>query len=491
MMKLAVGASAFVGVVLFAGLALAEGGYYSGTLGARGAGRGGALVASTDDVTAVDVNPAGLAKANGNVIQLGNVFSHNAYAYKRDTTKDWGDFDQQSGEPKVVSFNRVNNGRPWQALDPFLGVASKLGLRDFTFALAAYAPPGIGALEFPGSGGQRYAMVSREVMFLKYVGSIAWKYQDVFGIGATAQWIHVPRLRYSLIIDGSVFSQSANPVSSGYDIMATMNGSSLFTFNAVLGAWFRPVTALEFALSGQVVPTNIVANANLTVDSIGADIGRVTLLRGSSPANDVTVTMPLPMLFRGGVRYRNMAGNREAFDLELDVEYQTWSRVNKFAIDTHGLQARSQNERIALNTITIDKHWKDTIAVRLGGDYAVLPSQLTLRAGGYYETAVADPAYASVDFPTGPQVGGGLGASIFLGPLEVALAYHLRVQPSVYVSEKNARGYQQVPGSPCTAPYTDTTNCNANFLGQPSPAINAGSYSAASHSLAIDVLYRN
>jgi long-subunit fatty acid transport protein len=489
MKKIALGAATLAGVFHFALPVLAEGGYYSGTLGARGAGRGGAVVASTDDVTAVDTNPAGLAKVTGTMFQLGNVFSHNAYSYTRDTTKDWG--DTSTGQPKVVSFNKVSNGQPWQALDPFLGFASKFGLRDFTFAAAVYAPPGIGKLDFPQAGGQRYQMVSREVIFLKYVGSIAWNYQDVFGIGVTAQWIYMPRLRYSLVIDGTVFSQPANPVSSGYDIVANMEGSSLFTFNAVVGAWVRPAPFLEFALSGQVVPANIVANSNLNVTPIGANIGRVSLLRNNSPASDVTVTMPLPMLFRGGVRYRGLAGSREVFDLELDVEYETWSRVNKFTVDTHGLQAKSQSDRIDLGTINIDKHWKDTLAVRLGGDYAVLPALLTLRAGGYYETAVADPAYASVDFPSGPQVGGGLGASVFIGGLELAMAYHLRVQPSVYVSEKSARGYQQVPGSPCKAPYTDTNQCNANFLGQPSPAINAGSYSAASHILAIDLLYRN
>lgn len=491
MKRFVVGAVTLAGVCHLAGPVWAEGGYYSGTLGARGAGRGGAVVASTDDVTAVDTNPAGLAKATSTMFQLGNVFSHNAYSYKRDTTKDWGNIDAGSGQPKVVSFNTVNNGQPWQALDPFLGVASRLGLRDFTFAAAAYAPPGVGKLDFPQAGGQRYQMISREVVFLKYVGSVAWNYEDVFGIGVTAQWIHMPRLRYSLVIDGSVFSQPANPVSSGYDIVANMQGSSLFTFNAVLGTWFRPVPSLEFAASGQVVPTDIVANSNLTVNPIGAEIGRVSLLRNNSPASDVTVTMPLPMLFRGGVRYRGLDGGREVFDLELDVEYETWSRVNKFTVDTHGLQAKSQSDRIDLKTISIDKHWKDTLAVRLGGDYAVLPSLVTLRAGGYYETAVADPAYASVDFPSGPQVGGGLGASMFLGPLELALAYHLRVQPNVYVSEKNARGYQQVPGSPCTSPYTNTSECHPNFLGQPSPATNAGSYSAASHMLALDVLYRN
>lgn len=489
-----------LGVLQVASLALAEGGYYSGILGARAAGRGGAVVASSDDVTAVSVNPAGLTKADGDTFQLGNTFSHNAYQYTRDPVTDPGNVDPQTGQPRTFTYDTVRNGKPWQALDPFLGVASSLGARDWRFALAAYAPPGISKLEFPQVGqsgsraldGQRYMMVSREAMILKYVASVAWKYGEVFGVGATAEWIHVPRLRYSLVIDGSIFPKTANPVSSGYDILTTMSGSSAFTFNAVLGAWYRPAPFLELAVSGQVVPTDIVAKSNLSVVGLGSAIGKVSLTRNNGLANDVTLTMPLPMLFRAGARYRHLSGDREVFDVELDVEYETWSRVNQFKIETNGLRAVSQSETIDLGTINIDKHWRDTVAVRLGGDLAVVPGVLTVRGGAYYESAVADPAYANVDFPSGAQVGGALGASVFFGRLQLALAYHLRVQPSLHVSEKDARVYQQVPGSPCKGPsYGDTDNCNPNYLGQPSPAINAGSYSATSHFLAFDVVFRH
>jgi long-subunit fatty acid transport protein len=495
MMKNLAAIATLFGVALPAASALAEGGYYSGTLGARAAGRGGAVAASTDDVTAVSANPAGLAKIDTDVVQLGNAFSYNAYEYTREA-KDWSKLDPQTGQPTTITFDKVKNSKPWQALDPFLGFASSFGRRDFRFALAAYAPPGISKLDFPQTGGQnrtdgqRYMMVSREAMILKYVASLAWKYHDVLGIGATAEWIHVPRLRYSLVIDGSVFPKTANPVASGYDILANMSGSSAFTFNAVLGAWYRPAPFLELALSGQVVPANIVAKSNLSVTPLGSSIGKVSLTRNSDEANDVTVTLPLPMLFRGGVRYRYLSGNREVFDLELNVEYETWSRVNQFTIETNGLRATSTSETIDLKTITVDKHWRDTVSVRLGGDYAVLPSRLTLRAGAYYESAVADAAYSNVDFPGGTQIGGGLGASVFFGRLEMALAYHLRVQPSVYTSEANARVYQQVPGSPCQSPYT-SDSCNANYLGQPSPAVNAGTYNATSHFLALDVVFRH
>ena len=52
-------------------------------------------------------------------------------------------------------------------------------------------------------GGQRYQMLSREAIILNYTAAAAWKLRDVFGVGATVQWIHVPRLVYSLMIDGA------------------------------------------------------------------------------------------------------------------------------------------------------------------------------------------------------------------------------------------------------------------------------------------------
>ena len=57
--------------------ALAEGGYYSGILGARASGRAGAFTAAADDATAVSYNPAGLAKVDGTLVHIGNAFSYN------------------------------------------------------------------------------------------------------------------------------------------------------------------------------------------------------------------------------------------------------------------------------------------------------------------------------------------------------------------------------------------------------------------------------
>jgi long-subunit fatty acid transport protein len=499
--------AAFLGATHVASFALADGGYYAGTLGAHASGRGGAVVASSDGPTAAAYNPAGLAKVDGIVIQLGNTASYNGYTFTRAPTQDWG---QQGGTGPTVTFDQVRNSKPWQALDPLVGIASNLGRKDLGVGFSVLAPPGISTEEFPqgaeqvGSnqrytGGQRYMMVSRQAIILEYVLSLAWKYRDLFGIGASAQWIHVPRLNYSLMIDGSIGAPH-NPVTSPeYDIRADLTGSSLFTFNATLGAWYRPVPSFEVAFSGQVVPADIVAKSTLTPWALGSGFAAlqdhpIPLSRassGSKPANDVTVTLPLPLVFRAGARYRHLVAGRQIFDVELDVDYTTWSRVKQFTIETNGLLANYQGQN-PLGTIYVDKHWRDSIAFRLGGDYAVLPGRLTLRAGGYYESAVADPAYANVDFPGGPQLGGGLGASIFFGKLEVVIAYQLRVQPTVSVSEKDARVYQQVPASQCEPPYNspDISKCSPKYLNQPSPVVNAGTYDATSHFLALDLVYR-
>lgn len=493
-----------VTTAMLAGDALADGGYYSGTLGARATGRAGAFAAKADDLTAVSFNPAGLANLETTFVEVGNQASHNAYSYTRARTYDYADGHQDptTGAAPLVTFDRVSNQKPWQAAVPMLGMASKLGLEDWGFALAVYAPPGISRLAFPllpltsataengRHDGQRYMMIDREAIILKYVASAAWKYGDHFGIGATAEWIHVPRLNYSLMIDGSATFQAANPVWSDFDILVRLKGSSLFTFNAILGAWYRPVPWLVFGLSGQVVPTSIVAKSTLEVTPFGGGFGSedVTLTRKATGAraNDVTVSLPLPLLARVGARYRNLVNGHERFDVELDVEYVTWSRAQRFTVDTNGLEANYGPTRIPLQQINIEKHWRDTVAVRLGGDYAAVPGRLSLRAGGYYESAVADPAHTHVDFSTAAQYGGALGASLFVRRFEVVVAYMLKLQPGVSVSEADARVYQQVPASLCAE---DPTYCNPNLTG-PAPAVNAGTYSASSHFLYLGLLYR-
>jgi long-chain fatty acid transport protein len=470
--------------------ALADGGYYGGALGARAAGRGGAFVARADDPTAISVNPAGLASLRGTRLEIGNQFSYNSYAYTRAPTMDWGNV--QNNMAPTFAFARVANGVPVQAADPFIGVSTDFGLQDWGFGLAAFAPPGIAQEQFPETGGQNYMMVQRQAIILEYAASAAWKYKDLFGLGVTAEWVSVPRLEYSLMINGNPFQGQNEPVQSQYDLFAQTKGADWFTPNARLGAWVRPCPWLQLAAAGQIIPTDIVTHSTLTVTARDpATLGTVTLTRGPDNANDVSIRLPLPMMARAGARFIGLSDGVERWDLELDAEYETWSRVNQFTVETNGLQANATaNTVIPIGTIVVPKQWKNTLTVKLGGDVALVPDRWTLRAGVSYQTAVADPAYANVDFAGGPQIGGALGGSFASGAWELALTYQFRYQPTVTVSEADARVYQQVPASPCAPPYTSSYCSPHNPPGAPSPAVNAGTYSASSQIVLLAVLYR-
>ncbi len=473
------------------------GGYYSGEKGAHAAGRAGAFTARADDITAVLYNPAGLSDVGGTLIHVGNRFSYNAYEFTRKPTLDWGSLQDsppgssQNRVPPYVAFEPVENQTPWQLLDPLLGVATNFGLKDWGFALAAYAPPGIAKQRYAVEGAQRYMMVDREAVMLTYSLTAAWQYRKLFGVGASLQWIAVPNLRYSLVIDGNTLSQPGSPVNSAFDMRATVEGSDLFTPNAILGAWYRPVPFLELGLSGQVIPASIETDSTLDVTPLSDGFGEdVALTRNGEPADDVSLTLPLPITARLGVRYIHLKEGAEVFDVELDLGYESWSRVESFAVDSDGLRATLRGTPVDVGNIVLEKKWRDTFSIQLGGEYAVAPSLVSVRGGVFYETAVATPAYAHVDFVSGEQLGAALGGSLFVERFEIALAYGIRHQPEVSVNERDARVYQEVPGSACVEPYTDPDMCHPAYLGRPGVPVNAGSYRAHSHSASVDVLYR-
>ncbi|HEX6277381.1 MAG TPA: outer membrane protein transport protein [Polyangiaceae bacterium] len=465
------------------------GGYFSGEKGARVAGRAGAVTAKADDIMAVQYNPAGLSDVGTTLIQVGNRFSYNAYSFTRKPTLDWGTLE--NGVPPYVTFDEVENDTPWQVLDPLVGVATNFGLNDWGFAFAVYAPPGIAHERYPEDGGQRYMMVEREAIILNYSLSAAWQYRKTFGVGASLQWIAVPKLRYSLVVDGhGMGNDDAYPVSSPYDLRATVDGKDLFTPNAILGAWYKPAEFLEIGVSGQVIPASIETASTLDLDPLSTGITEdVVLTRDGKEANDVSLELPLPMTARLGVRYIHLQNGRELFDVELDVSYETWSRVESFKIDSNELVANLLGQRVDVGNIEVEKEWQDTITVQLGGDYAVVPNLVTARGGVFYESAVAPDAYANVDFVGGEQLGAALGGSVFVDRFEVAVAYGFRVQPTVSVTEKESRVYQETPASLCDAPYTGD-NCHPAYRGRPGPPANAGTYRAHSHVASLDVLYR-
>jgi long-subunit fatty acid transport protein len=466
------------------------GGFYVGVKGARATGRGGAFTARADDLSAAALNPAGLARGDGWLLHVGNRFSYNAHIFERADTLD---YTQNNTMPPVVSFAPVRNQTPWQLLDPIVGVAADFGLEDLRFAWVSYAPSGVSRQEFPIDGGQRYMMVKMEAMLIHHTANFAYSFSDDFALGASLQWITVPQIDYELVIDGNQFGGVVNPVRSDLDMLATVSGADMFTPNAVLGAWYRASPAIELGLSGQVIPADIETDSTLSIDPLSPEItDDITLRRGTQLADDVKLRIPLPVSARAGVRYISVgADGSESFDVELDLGYQVWSRAQRFSLIGNGLEAELFGRRVPVDRIGVEKHWEDNISVHLGSDINVAPEAFTVRGGVFFETAVAPPEYANVDALVGQQMGGALGASLYFGDLEIALAHEFRQFSEYSVSEADGEVYQQVPGSSCPAPYTDPAFCHPVQVAgqQPAPTVNGGTYRAYVHATSLDVLY--
>jgi long-chain fatty acid transport protein len=113
----------------------------------------------------------------------------------------------------------------------------------------------------------------------------------------------------------------------------------------------------------------------------------------------------------------------ELFDIEIDLSW-----ANNRAMDAIELRFEPG---IRINPTTgfvpenadVPHHWRDALGVRLGADVVVVPDLLALRAGGFFESSSADPAYLGLDFHPGERVGVGGGATMRLGPVDLSLAY--------------------------------------------------------------------
>lgn len=460
-----------------------------GDQGAVAAGRGGAFVAKADDATAIEYNPAGLTSLHGTQLYLSNRFGYAHEQFRRAPLLDWSEAGE--GIPDYVTFDTVNNEHTWQLLGPMIVVSTDFGLQSWAFALGTYAPAGISTQEFSQDGGQRYMLTRRDTKILYYSLSAAWRYKDVFGVGVSLQWVDLAQLELQLIVNGDTTPGQVSPVSSLFDMAATVKGADHTGISAILGFWVHPMPSFQLAFSGRLIPTYLHADSELSLTPVFLSLEEAPeLSRNDNPDNNVTFAMTLPMELRAGARYIHLRGKRDLYDLELDVRYEFWSQMDEYIIDGKGLYADVMGVSVEVGEIVIPKHWKNTFSVRFGGDMNVIDNRLIIRAGTFYETAASRKNFAYVDFPATHRLGASAGTTLILGRFDVSLSYTYVYEIPFSMSESNGQIYQQVPGSFCEAPYTDNNNCDAHYPEQPSATANSGVYVSSYHFSSLALSYR-
>jgi hypothetical protein len=468
------------------------GGVEVGDQGAKAAGRGGAFAAAADDFTAVDFNPGALALIRGTHLFVNYRALYQDIEYRRARTLDWG--EATHGVPELLQFDHVRPADPWYLMGMMGGVTTDFGLDDWGFALGAYGPSAVGSAGYPADGPQKYMLTNMDVVIIYYTAAVAWKYKNLFGLGASLQYVDCPQLDFELVVDGNIAPKLVHPDESPFDIRTSISGADRTGFTAILGGWYEPLRGLRFALSGRILPVHVETDSKLSVVAENLTLTKPPrITKDGVDDNNVHFSMDMPVKLKAAVRYaygeeegeglrhRGSSGPGSAlFDVELDVRYDLWSVMQEYTLDA-GVDVEVMGHQVPIGKLSILKDWQDTFSAHLGSDVRLVRDVLWLRAGFFYETPTVKPGYEYMDAFAFERFAPSAGLSLKLFGTELAVAYTWVHQVPRVVNEEDSKVFQQVPGSLCQAPYTDVDSCNEAYLGKPSAPANAGTYTADFH----------
>jgi long-subunit fatty acid transport protein len=243
---------------------------------------------------------------------------------------------------------------------------------------------------------------------------------------------------------------------------------------AVLGAWVRPVKGLEIGLSSRIVPVPINAKGSVRISGASATFAKI------DADIDAELKFKLPATFQAGVRYYGLKDGREEWDIEADYVWEQWSGMDAFRLDMKEDKILQAGMEIGLSDLTLTRNYQDTHSVRLGGQWNILDGSfnpvrglgLTLRLGGWWESAAMPNEYTVADFAAFQRFGIGSGLSIAYRGIEVGLSYGHVFQPDRTVAAGTGRVYQQIL-TPTGAPMEPTGDGGMPY------AVNEGKYSSS------------
>ncbi|MEC9071420.1 MAG: outer membrane protein transport protein, partial [Myxococcota bacterium] len=214
------------------------------------------------------------------------------------------------------------------------------------------------------------------------------------------------------------------------------------TARARVGVHMRPASFYELGLAVRPLPTQMDAEGDVSLSFPNGTLSNMyekgNLKLVNQQGDDeygIRFKYTLPPWIRLGQRLiKRDAEGREVADLELDISYEFWRVMDAYHVTFNGL-LQVYNSTEVLEPMSLKKDWKDTIAVRLGGSWSLLPDRLKLRGGVHYETGAMPETLTNIDFLAYTRMGGAIGLGLTLGPVEVNVAYQHVFQPTREITD--------------------------------------------------------
>lgn len=415
-------------------------GYYFSDIGVRSFSRGGAFVASNNDMTALFYNPAALTRIKRNQVMLNVAGVQQSVLFQRAGGEGAGPLDE-NGVPTDITFGEIENKAPTFVI-PHFGLSSRLGTQKTTFAFGFY-PPYAPDLSYDADGPQRYSLIDVMVIQTSLGPSIAHQVNEWVSLGGGVAWgvllaeqqlaISVPfqspnGIENTFNADGSISTEIVTPANEDptNDVAFEFAASDwrAWSWNAALMIE-PPSQGWAFGLMVQP-PVHFNAKGYMAADfskhilytegfNLGGDPDQVIVSK-TSRDKDVSLNISMPLIIKSGFAIRPSS----ATEIEFSAIWQQWSSIENVTITdldlevdlnenhTNPLIAEQMQDVVITDDVILPANYQDAWSLRIGGEHR-LGSDFSLRAGTFYETSAIPSATQSVSLIDGKKIGYGIG----------------------------------------------------------------------------------
>ncbi|HKU42748.1 MAG TPA: hypothetical protein VJR89_31535 [Polyangiales bacterium] len=534
--------------------------------GTHSVGRGGAIFARPTNPMTVLQNPAGLSELAGDQLMLDFDSAFHSMCFEPYGYYGWGVYlpDDRAGVLVNQDARRSEFGDPASTqygarhLDSVCNSAPVAPIPNTSFAyhitdelsigFGFVAPVLVPGLQYGGKGGTidvggasrptptRYQLINSELLFgLSAVVGASYRVIPELSLGVGVQ-----------IASGSGKTNAVMAMQAGTspanDMYASIAAHDYFVPSIVFAVMAKPVPRVSlmgsFTWSDGIHGSGDVTFTTNTYheDAKGSEF--VPLQNDPIPLKDVRVE--LPWVATVGARYAQpLPGARkgdpldtEIWDIELDATYTFLSSggsTNRAEVgDEIVLEVARANgmpekalrvKEEDIESFTVETHQLNSVAVRLGGSYNVLPGRLGLSAGAFFESRGVEPAYATVESFAFGRVGVGVGVQLRFGSVDFSAAYahifqeQIDVAPPPHEPREEAnddptsgfdqRIYEdgnlsQEPKTDPSAPKPENADAVASWqqsgifesADRRARVVNAGRYTASFNVLSVGFAYR-
>ena len=385
--------------------ALAAGFFYP-DLGARALGRGATGAAGAGDLSALEMNPAGLAELTGLRLQLEGSVAWQPIDFTRATAC--------AGKPCATVHSSSG-----AFLNTISGVsfAARPGL---VLALGVYGPPSVGRENFPdprtaqgskvAAAPQRYSLISENNLVVYPGLAVAYRVGEYLDVGAVAQLRYFRAQQVQSIYSLGGVGGELTDLDAVVSVDAT--DSARFVFGA--GAILHPLPGLSIGLSARPgAPVHATGTLDVQLPTFAQAAGaRVT-------GNAARIDLNLPPEARLGVRYQR---GRAAG--EVDVTWENWGVLRSIVVTPVDVVLHQGGQDLPVSPIQVPRRWHAAFTARAGGEFR-LPGSLgpLLRLGALYETSAIPDETLQVDFVSLPRLAATAGLSADLGAVSLTAGY--------------------------------------------------------------------